>query len=180
MIRIIFESHATSVDNETDQASGHYDAELSELGKQQAKELGARYTTEKPVAIFCSDLKRSYQTAEIAFANRDFQIVKDDRLRECDYGELTRHPIEEVEAERMKYILDPFPKGESYEQAVARVRYFLLDLQNIYQGRTVMIIGHRATQFGLEHWIRKIPLQDLVVARWRSKPGRIYYLDKLT
>ncbi|MCH7604385.1 histidine phosphatase family protein [Patescibacteria group bacterium] len=180
MIRIIFESHATSLDNEAKIASGHHDVNLSELGKQQAKELGERYKNEEFDAIFCSDLKRAYKTAQIAFANRKFQIVQDDRLRECDYGDLTRHPIEEIEAEKMKHITDPFPKGESYEQAVARVRYFLLDLQKIYQRRNVMIIGHRATQYGLEHWIRKIPLQEVISVPWRWQSGLLYSLDKLT
>ena len=80
----------------------------------------------------------------------------------------------------MKHITDPFPKGESYEQAVARVRYFLLDLQKIYQRRNVMIIGHRATQYGLEHWIRKIPLQEVISVPWRWQSGLLYSLDKLT
>jgi len=178
MIKIIFEAHATSLDNEANLASGHYDVELSELGKQQAKELGERYGNEQFAAVFCSDLKRSYNTAEIAFADRDFQIVKDERLRECDYGDFEKHSREEVELEKEKHITEPFANGESYEQAVARVKYFLLDLQKIYSGRRVMIIGHRATQYGLEHWIRNIPLEEVVAAPWKWKPGWVYSLDK--
>lgn len=43
MITIVFESHATTFDNEAHLASGHNDIELSPLGIQQAKELGERY-----------------------------------------------------------------------------------------------------------------------------------------
>ncbi|MBI2196267.1 histidine phosphatase family protein [Candidatus Daviesbacteria bacterium] len=57
MIRIIFESHATTFDNENHLASGHYDIELSPLGIQQAKELGQRYENDIFEAIFVQTCK---------------------------------------------------------------------------------------------------------------------------
>src|SRR5471030_888291 len=45
------------------------EVDLSPLGIQQAHELGNRRGTEHFDAIFCSDLLRSYKTAEIAFGN---------------------------------------------------------------------------------------------------------------
>ena len=86
MVTIIFEAHGTTFDNEKNLSSGHFDIELSPLGINQAKELGERYKNQNFDAIFCSDLQRSYKTAEIAFGN-EFPIVKDKRLRECDYGD---------------------------------------------------------------------------------------------
>ncbi len=179
MITIIFETHATSVDNEQHVASGHFDCDLSALGQQQARELGARYAHEQLDAIFCSDLRRASATAELAFAGRGVPIVPDARLRECDYGELTRHPREEVEQERPHRITKPFPGGESYEQASQRVRSFLADLLRLYDGKRVMIIGHRATQCGLEHWIRGILLREAVTGPWTWRPGWRYHLDSL-
>ena len=43
MVRIIFESHGTTFDNEAHRASGWFDVDLSPLGEQQACELGACY-----------------------------------------------------------------------------------------------------------------------------------------
>jgi broad specificity phosphatase PhoE len=43
------------------------------------------------LSLFCSDLQRSYKSAEIAFSNK-YPIIKDSRLRECNYGDLTRNP----------------------------------------------------------------------------------------
>jgi hypothetical protein len=40
--------------------------------------------------------------------------VRDARLRECDYGKLTRRPVCDIEAERAAHIATPFPDGESY------------------------------------------------------------------
>lgn len=96
MVTIIFEAHGTTFDNEHYLSSGHYDAASSPLGEKQARELGGRYKNEHLDAIFCSDLQRSYKTAEIAFTNRSFIIIRDERLRECNYGDLTRYPSEKL------------------------------------------------------------------------------------
>ena len=66
MVTIIFEAHSTSLDNEAKLASGHNDVELSELGRKQSKELGERYADQSFDAIYCSDLRRSYETAQAA------------------------------------------------------------------------------------------------------------------
>lgn len=178
MVTIIFESHGTTTDNEKHLSSGSYDVELSELGVEQAKGLGKRYANENFDAIFCSELQRSYKTAEIAFGNK-FPIIKDKRLNECDYGDMTQHPSEEVEAERGNRISTPFPDGESYEQTAERMKGFLQDLLKNYNGKKVMIVGHRATQYGLEHWINKIPLKKAVTDPWKWQPGWEYKLETI-
>jgi broad specificity phosphatase PhoE len=179
MVTIIFESHGTTFDNETDLSSGIYDVALSPLGEQQARELGERHKEENFDVIFCSDLQRSYKSAEIAFANRNFKIIKDQRLRESDYGDFTRHPYTEVKALRSQYVNKPFPNGDSYEQKAQEMKSFLQDLFRNYDSKKVMIIGHRATQYGLEHWIKGVPLKETVIAPWKWQPGWIYNLEKI-
>lgn len=179
MVTIIFESHSTTLDNEAHLASGQFDVGLSELGLKQSRELGERYKNENFDAIFCSDLQRSYKTAEIAFGDRRFPIIKDARLRECDYGDLTRYPSEEVDKEKPKHIFEPFPNGESYEDTAKRMKSFLEDLLKNYDHKKVMIIGHRATQYGLEHWIKGVSIYDAVTAPWKWQPGWSYELKKL-
>jgi broad specificity phosphatase PhoE len=179
MVEIIFESHGTTLDNETHLSSGHFDVALSPLGEKQAKELGERYQNQNFDAIFCSDLQRSYKTAEIAFLGSNFQIIKDPRLRECNYGDMTRHLSEEVEADKVNRIKIPFPKGESYEQCAERMKNFLADLLTKYNNKRVMIIGHRATQYGLEHWILGKPLEEVIPASWKWQPGWTYQLTQI-
>ncbi len=178
MVTIIFESHSTTLDNEAHLSSGHFDVELSELGVKQSKELGERYINEDFDVIFCSDLQRSYKTAEIAFGGK-FPIIKDARLRECDYGDLTRHPSEEVDKEKPKRISTPFTNGESYEDTAKRMKSFLEDLLENYDGKKVMIIGHRATQYGLEHWTKGVSVYDAVTAPWKWQPGWTYLLERI-
>jgi broad specificity phosphatase PhoE len=179
MITITFVSHSTTVDNENKVMSGHNDVELSDLGKEQAKEVGVRYRAMKYDAIFCSDLQRSYRTAEIAFGDK-FPIIKDMRLREIDYGDFTQYPKAEIESQRLARVKAPFPNGESYEQSSARIKDFLIALLDSYDGNNIMIVGHRATQYGLEHWIKGIPLEKVVTANWKWQPGWEYSLDRET
>lgn len=179
MVTIVFETHGTTRDNEEHIASGQSDAELSDLGKRQARELGIRYAGEKFDAIFCSDLRRSYETARIAFTDQNPPIVKDARLRECDYGDWTRNASEEVEPEKARRIDKPFPGGESYEQTASRMKDFLRDLAKDYDGKKIMIVGHRATQYGLEYWIGRVPLAQAVTAPWKWQPGWTYQLQEL-
>jgi broad specificity phosphatase PhoE len=179
MVTIIFESHSTTIDNEQHRASGHNDVELSAIGLTQARQLGDRYAGDRFDAIFCSDLQRSYKTGKIAFGSKGWPIIRDARLRECDYGELTQHPSAEVDPAKIKHITAPFPGGESYEDAVRRVGEFLRDLLRDHDGQRVMIIGHRATQYGLERWIKGVPIAETVAAPWHWQPGWTYELKEL-
>ena len=179
MVTIIFEAHGTTFDNEAHLASGHNDIELSPLGVQQSKEMGERHKDEHFDAIFCSDLQRAYKSAEIGFGDR-WPIVKDARLRECDYGDLTQKPSEIVDAEKPKHIDEPFPNGESYTQTTARMKSFLEDLLKEYDGKKVMIIGHRATQHGLEHIINGMPLERLVSMKFTWQPGWEYTVESIS
>jgi len=176
MINIIFEAHGTTVDNEAKVASGRYDVELSVLGEAQAKELGKRYREVQLDAVFCSDLQRSYKTAEIAFNGRKVFILKDKRLSECDYGNETRRPEEEVKAEKEAHVSEPFPGGESYEQCMERMKDFLDHLSKNYEGKTVLIIGHRATQYGLDHLIVGEDLKTVIARPWKWQTGWRYEL----
>ena len=119
-------------------------------------------------------------TAKVAFSGL-YVITRDPRLRECDYGTFTGKASSVVEAEKPKRITEPFPGGESYEQAAGQMKEFLADLLDIYgqKQKRVMIIGHRATQYGLEHWINGVPLKEAVTAPWKWQPGWTYELSKL-
>lgn len=177
MITIIFEAHGTTFDNEAHVSSGHNDVALSSLGVKQSKEMGERYKNDKFDAIFCSDLKRSYESAEIGFGTM-WPIIQDARLRECDYGDFTQHPSEEVDAEKQGRIYTPFPNGESYVETTERIRSFLSDLLQNYDDKRVMIIGHRATQYGLENLINGVPLETLVSTKFVWQPGWEYKFEK--
>jgi len=171
---LVFEAHATSLDNEAGLASGWFDVALSPTGEEQARALGARRLHDEFAVMFCSDLARAYRTAEIAFGDRQVPIVRDARLRECDYGAFTRQPTLEVEASRAAHLTAPFPDGESYEQVVQRVASWLEQVVRAYAGQTVLVIGHRATFHALEHLINGVPLREAIGSPWQWQPGWMY------
>lgn len=178
-VTLIFEAHGTTFDNEAHLSSGWNDVALSPLGERQSVEMGERYKNDHFDAIFCSDLQRAYKSAEIGFGTK-WPIIQDKRLRECDYGEFTQRPSKEMDPEKPKRIHTPFPGGESYEQTTARMKSFLDDLRKNHDGKRVMIIGHRATQYGLEVVIEGKPLEEVVslkaIEAWKWQPGWEYKL----
>lgn len=166
MLTIFYSPHATSIDNEAKRASGHADVPLSALGRQQAQELGRHYATKRLDAIFCSDLQRALVTAQIAFAGRDVPVVPYARLREYDYGDMTQYPIAQVEREFAQRITDPFPQGESLLMVVQRMGTFVHDVWPEYGGKTIVLIGHRATRYALEYWCGDASLSEIVHTPW--------------
>ena len=166
MLTIFYSPHSTSIDNEAGHASGHADVPLSQLGRQQAQELGQHYAREVLDAIFCSDLQRASVTAQIAFAGRALPVMPDARLREYDYGDMTQYPIAQVEKEFPRRITEPFPNGESLLMVVQRIGAFLRDALNEYDGKTIVVIGHRATRYGLEYWCGDTSLEEIIRTPW--------------
>lgn len=177
MVTIIFESNAATFDEENNIASGWHDVHLSPKGIEEAKQLGKRQEGEQYSSIFCSDLKRAYQTATLAF-NFDPKMIKSDwRLRECDYGLDTQSTIEEVAGEKAKHLDVPFADGESYAQCMERMASFLADIKAMYEGKQIMVVGHEATYFGLEHFINNKPLGQCISEGFQKIPARKYQLN---
>ena len=175
-IELVFETHSTSVDNERGIATGWLDGELSEVGCEQARALGERRRDDGLAVVFTSDLGRAVETAETAFAGSSLPVRQDARLRECDYGELNGRPVPEIDAERARRIDEPFPGGESYRQAVDRVRSFLQELSPEFDGSRVLLIGHSATRWSLDHLLLGKPLERLVTEPFSWQPGWLYAL----
>jgi broad specificity phosphatase PhoE len=177
-VEIIFETHSTSLDNEAGLASGHSDVDLSARGEREAAALGARRRNDGIELVYASDLRRSWRTAEIAFGASAVEIVRDWRLRECHYGQLTRRAVAEIAALRERAVSEPFPGGESYTQVVARMAPWLGDVRSRREQR-VLVIGHRATQYALEHLLIGVSLVDAVRKPFRWQPGWVYELPRI-
>ncbi len=179
MLTILYSPHMTSVDNEARRASGHADVPLATVGFERARELGRHYAAESLDAVFYSDLQRAAETARLVFEGRAVPLVGDARLREYDYGELTQYPVEQVEREFPRRITQPFPRGESLLMVVERVGAFLRELFPAYDEKTIAIIGHRATRYGLECWCDTRSLEQIVRTpwEWREIPIWRYKLN---
>jgi broad specificity phosphatase PhoE len=176
-VRIVFETHSLTVDNEQGLATGWLGGALSARGRALAIELGERRRDDGIHAVFASDLARAVETAEIAFGATGIPVFLDWRLRELDYGDLNGAPADAISAERASRVDVPFPGGESYRDAVRRVASFLHDARAGRAGERVLLIGHTATRWALDHLLDGRPLEQVVTAPFDWREGWEYVLD---
>lgn len=173
-IQIVFETHSTTEDNEAGIATGWLPGRLSALGRHQAAELGRRRADDGIAAVFSSDLARACETVNIAFAGTSIPVLFDWRLRECDYGRLNGSPSAALHLHRAEHIDVPYPAGESWRAATARAASFVADLPRRWPGQRVLVVGHVATRWGLDHFLRGVPLEDLANADFAWQRGWEY------
>jgi broad specificity phosphatase PhoE len=171
VVEIVYETHATSTDNEAGIATGWLGGRLSVTGRRQAAELGERRRDDGIAAAFVSDLARAIETAEIALAGSGIPVTRDARLRECDYGELNGMPVARMAAERSGHVDEPWPGGESYRQVAERTRSFLADIGAAWPGRRILVIAHSANRWALQSLLEGADLRDLVDAPFAWQPG---------
>jgi broad specificity phosphatase PhoE len=175
-VEIVFETHSLTTDNEAGVATGWLDGQLSERGRALAAELGRRRRNDAVAAVFASDLGRSAETVELAFGGSDVPVHLDPRLRECDYGAWNGMPAARLERERAQRITRPFPDGESYLEVVDRVASFLEELARDWDQARVVVVGHSATRWALDHLLAGAALLDLVAAPFAWQEGWSYVL----
>jgi len=168
-MKIYFAAHATTTDNEAKLSSGWKDVGLSDLGVQQSKEMGERFKDIKIDLICCSDLKRAVDTVKIAFEGK-YPVIADKRLRELNYGDFNGKLSEVVEPMKKAHIKEPYLNGESYEQAIARVQDFYKELKERYSDKIVLIVGHRATQYGLDTLVGGKTIEECLNMPFKWQP----------
>ena len=180
-IQITYFVHGTTVDNERHISSGWKDVELSELGRKQSIELKNQTSDKKFDVVFCSDLKRAHESAQLAWGGV-YQIIPDSRLRECNYGDLNGASSDIVEPmQEEECIHTPFPHGESYEDVKGRIADFLTFLKQNHDGKQVAIVGHKAPQLALEVLLNHKTWEEALANDWRKtkawKPGWTYVVS---
>ncbi len=168
MISITYFVHGTTTDNEEEISSGWKDCNLSDLGVKQSLELKNLIAGKKFDIVFCSDLKRSVDSAKIVFEGV-VPTITDKRLRECNYGTYNGGASSVVEPLQEKMITEKFPQGESYENVKTRVADFLDFLRNRYGGKNVAVVSHKAPQLALEVLLHGKTWPQAFAEDWRKK-----------
>lgn len=178
MIKILYFVHGTTTDNQDKLCSGWKEAMLSDLGREQAVNLGnvSRDRGDKFDIMFTSDLKRAIESSRLAFP--EVEKITDKRLRECNYGDLDgKHKSLVIYEE---HINDKFPNGESLIDVEKRMREFVEYLKDNYDGKTVGIVAHRAPQLALEVITKGITWEEANKNDWRKtgdwQPGWEYII----
>ncbi|MFC8074253.1 histidine phosphatase family protein [Streptomyces sp. NPDC057307] len=176
-VELVYETHATTTDNEAGLATGWLPGELSATGRRQARELGDRRRDDGIDVVFTSDLARAVDTARIAFAGTAIPVHQDARLRECDYGHFTGRPFTELAPRRARHITEPFLGGQSYRDVLDATADFLRELSADRDGQRVLLVAHSANRWALACLLGRARLRDVVdepPGWWR--PGWEYAL----
>jgi broad specificity phosphatase PhoE len=179
-IKIIYFPHGTTSNNSNQISSGWFDVELSEMGINESIKLKEHVRDEAFDVVFCSDLKRSTDSAKLTFEGV-VPIVLDERLRECNYGRFNGQSSWIVAPMKLKAVREKFPDGESYEDVKARIDDFLKFLKKHYDGKSVAIVAHQATQLSLDVLLKGKTWEEAFAEDWREantwQPGWQYILN---
>lgn len=155
--------HATTEDNERGVATGWLPGRLSPQGRQLAGDLADRRRRTPVDAVFTSDLRRAVETVQLTFGGDPMvPVLHDWRLRECDYGSLNGADVTVVHADRLRFLDEPYPGGESWRQAIDRVGRFVRDLPTRWSGARVMVFGHASSLYGFPHLLDGRQLEELL------------------
>jgi probable phosphoglycerate mutase len=136
-----------------DRFSGDVAADLSDTGRSQAERLAERVRDDGICAIYCSPQSRALETARIVGRGCGLEPAPRDELREIRHGHwegLTRREVEtRFAVEYAAWEEDPFtfaPEGgESGVSVLARVLPAVRDIVSKHDGRTVLVVSHKAT-----------------------------------
>lgn len=173
---VIYFVHGTTVDNTAGKCSGWKQAELTDIGKERAIKLGKIRNDTHFDVIFTSDLIRAIDSANLAFPN--VKKIQDKRLRECNYGDLDGKDKSLVIYE--DHINEPFPNGESLKDVENRIKKFIEFLQENYNGKTIGIVDHRASQLAFEVLTKNMSWEEAIRNDWRQtkswQPGWEYII----
>jgi len=175
-VLITYFVHGTTTDNETHRATGWLPGELSELGREQAKQLGSQAADKQFDVVFCSDLRRAVDSAELGFGSQH-KIVQDERLRECNYGDMNGE-VHSFKDSMDDFVDTPFPNGESYKDVEKRMRSFVESAKDDWAGKHIAIVAHQAPQLALDVLLKGMTWDEAIETDWRKtkawKPGWDY------
>ncbi len=121
--------------------TGKSDIPLTEVGEEQARDVGHRLAGIEFARVVCSPRLRALRTAELAGLGARVQV--DPRLSEYDYGEYEGLTSEQIQALNPGWELwaDGCPNGETPGAVLARARELLGSLGQV-DHRNVVLFGH--------------------------------------
>jgi len=160
---------------------------LTELGREQARQLGAGLADEPIELCVTSEFARARETADLALAGRDVPRLVVPELNDVRFGEFEGRPFDEYRAwAGARAPTEEPPGGESRAEVAARyVRGFRRVLERTE--RTVLVVAHglplRYTLLALEELdptpiVEQVPLAEPYRLRRDELEGAVERLDR--
>jgi broad specificity phosphatase PhoE len=151
--RLFLVRHGATELSAEDRFAGATDVDLSDEGRAQAARLAERLRDDRVVAVYCSPLRRTRDTAALLAAPHALAPIADAGLREIDHGHWEGLTREEVESrfhdEYARWEEDPFtfaPQGgECGLDVMARALPVIRRIVETHRGENVVVVSHKAT-----------------------------------
>lgn len=175
MTKFIIVRHGQSKANECGYLVGNKEAPLSSLGEKQARAVSEYIlNTYKIDVIYSSPLERACNTVKGVADELNLPIIKEDDLREFDFGEWEGLTFEEIKNTfddgYSKWARDPgvyTPHGgETMAHLQARVVKKLKEIGEREDGKTVLIGSHSSVIRALQCYIQGMPIEKMKNTPW--------------
>ncbi len=147
---------------------GQSDVPLNATGLSQAAAFAATLDGQHFDALYSSDLRRAFQTAQVIAARISLPVKADPRLREINQGQWQGRTLDEIkgfyneDAQAKKVTIDPVttraPGGESVWEVSQRMAQAADDMACRYPDGTVLVVGHGLALATLYCQAEDIPL----------------------
>jgi broad specificity phosphatase PhoE len=148
MTTVYLARHGESDWNVERRWQGHADRPLTNRGREQARALAERLADVELDAVYASDLRRAWETAEAVAASKGLSVTRLPELREVDVGSwcgLTREECEERFPEafaRWREGGSGWDDGESYEEMGERILSVLRRLSADHPDGSILVVSH--------------------------------------
>lgn len=150
MTRVIMLRHGETLWNREGKMQGHADVELSEHGREQAREVAAELAQYAFDAVWSSPLSRAVETARTVASVQGLDVHVDARLGEINMGswagktwaEVTKAHPEWVERLRAGEDFRRSESGETAEEMARRGTRALHDIAAQHPDQTVLVATH--------------------------------------
>lgn len=152
-LEIFIARHGQNEDNANGILNGHRDLPLTDLGREQAKELAEAIKSTSLIfdAVYSSPLSRAFETATIVSDITGApKPVTYDQLIERDFGVLTGERADRIEelcqpdiikADIITYFLSP-EGGETFPQLILRGQKVLDFVRSKHKSGKVLLVCH--------------------------------------
>jgi broad specificity phosphatase PhoE len=148
MTTVYLARHGESDWNAERRWQGHADRPLTARGREQAAALAERLAHVELEAVYASDLRRAWETAEPVARAHGLEVVRLPELREVNVGSWSGLTREECEArfpeafERWRSGGQGWEDGEMYDEMAERVVEALRLLAAVHPDGSVLVVSH--------------------------------------
>ncbi|MBR0374294.1 MAG: histidine phosphatase family protein [Mogibacterium sp.] len=160
--------HGQTDMNDQKRIQGTIDAELSEVGFQQAREI-REILLENHIEfdkVYSSPLRRARYTCETVTGLAPGEYEVDDRLQELCFGAVQGIGYDDLPPEQRAFFRDPAnyvpdPAGETFDEMFARIDSFFEDMKRVGGAEDrILVATHGAVIHGMLLMLENKDLKD--------------------